>query len=57
MMTWYYDFRGSHVHVRVYFAGALCGQLIFRTEEFHVVKRMHSDGGIEFLADTRSTAS
>jgi len=38
-MKWYWKTGGSHVHVRVFMNGALCGELCFRYEEFQQIKR------------------
>jgi hypothetical protein len=37
-MNWKYKVQGSHVHVKVYMNGALCGNLVFSLSEFeHIV--------------------
>lgn len=33
-MNWYFSLRGGHVHVRVFFNGAKCGDLCFRVDEW-----------------------
>lgn len=37
-MNWYYTLRGTHVHVRVFMNGGLCGNLVFRKDEFEELK-------------------
>lgn len=37
-MNWYYELRGIHVHVRVFMNGGKCGDLVFRKEEFVIVR-------------------
>ena len=45
-MKWIYTSLGSHVHVRVFFNGAHCGNLCFRVEEFHKIMEDHDANGI-----------
>lgn len=40
-MNWYYKVLGSHTHVRVFMNGGKCGDLVFRNEEFEVIKQLH----------------
>ena len=42
-MTWYYKYRGEHVHVRVYCNSALCGTLIFRISEFENIRENNTN--------------
>lgn len=37
-MKWYYKLIGQHVHVRVFMNGGKCGDLVFREEEFALLK-------------------
>lgn len=59
-MHWYHYALGSHVHVRVFFNGAHCGNLCFTAEEFADI---HNDvpldraDAIEFIIDTHPTVS
>ena len=43
-MRWYYETKGTHVHVKVYMNGALCGNLTFRKEEFDEIRKTEVDG-------------
>ena len=36
-MKWYYKVQGTHTYVRVFMHGALCGNLVFRNEEFGLI--------------------
>ena len=37
-MNWYFKVLGGHTHVRCFMNGAKCGDLVFRNEEFEIVR-------------------
>jgi hypothetical protein len=37
-MKWYYQVLGGHTHVRVFLNGGKCGDLVFRNEEFELIR-------------------
>lgn len=48
-MNWYFTILGGHTHVRVFMNGRKCGDLVFRNEEFTLVREQCP--WIRFLAD------
>jgi hypothetical protein len=52
-MNWYYKTLGGHTHVRVFMNGARCGDLVFRNEEFVVIRQALDNTKVMCLPDRR----
>ena len=52
-MNWYYTIAGGHTHVRVFMNGAKCGDLVFRNEEFLVIRQALDNTPVKCLPDKR----
>lgn len=52
-MKWYYQIRGGHTHCRVFMNGAKCGDLVFRNDEFVLVRA--TCPAIQFVEERESS--
>jgi hypothetical protein len=51
-MNWYYTIAGGHTHVRVFINGGKAGDLVFRNEEFMLVRKQ-LDQIVNFFIEER----